>query len=203
MSKPLNSSFPSDGADVTPPVQPDSIELELHDMKQLFDSMDPSPFREKDLDPDAEEFIVSSAREHPPDHSLKLRIYLEQWPAKDPTRVIQEAVHNHFAYRAKLNHQEFRLLMKRGRTSLAIGVLFLVACLLASKILIGNRVETWAGIARESLTIAGWVAMWRPMEIYLYDWWPLRNRGRTYARLSQMPVEVIHRPHTSPEHSAS
>jgi hypothetical protein len=45
--------------------------------------------------------------------------------------------------------------------------------------------------------------MWRPMEIYLYDWWPLRNRGRTYARLSQMPVEVIHRPHTSPEPSAS
>jgi hypothetical protein len=86
--------------------------------------------------------------------------------------------------------------MRRGRASLAIGVLFLVACLAASKILIGNRLETWAGIARESLTIAGWVAMWRPMEIYLYDWWPLRNRGRVYARLSQMPVEVIHRPPT-------
>ena len=58
MSKPLNLSFPSDSADVTSSVQPDTIELELHDMMQLFDSMDPSPFREKDLDPDAEEFIV-------------------------------------------------------------------------------------------------------------------------------------------------
>jgi len=33
--------------------------------------------------------------------------------------------------------------------------------------------------------------MWRPMQIYLYDWWPVRQRGRVYAKLSQMPVEVI------------
>lgn len=32
----------------------------------------------------------------------------------------------------------------------------------------------------------------RPMQIHLYDWWPLRQRGRIYAKLSHMPVEVIH-----------
>jgi hypothetical protein len=41
------------------------------------------------------------------------------------------------------------------------------------------------------LTIAGWVAMWRPMEIYLYDWWPLRRKSRLYQKLSQMPVQMI------------
>jgi len=44
---------------------------------------------------------------------------------------------------------------------------------------------------RESLTIAGWVAMWRPMQIYLYDWWPLLRRSRIYAKLSHMPVEFV------------
>ena len=81
--------------------------------------------------------------------------------------------------------------MKRGRASLAIGLLFLAACVLTSKLVFGSGGGTWAGIARESLTIAGWVAMWRPMEIYLYDWWPMRRRGRVYSKLSQMPVEVI------------
>ena len=195
----LMPSFQSETA-VVPPAPTYSIELELHDMRQLFNSMDPSPFREKDLDADAEEFIVSSARELPPDRPLVLRIHLEQWPARDPSKLIQDAVHHYFAYRAALNRQEFRALMRRGRASLAIGVIFLVACLLASKILFGDRVATWAGIARESLTIAGWVAMWRPMEIYLYDWWPLRNRGRIYTNLSRMPVEVIRRPQSSPEH---
>ena len=35
------------------------------------------------------------------------------------------------------------------------------------------------------------VAMWRPMQIYLYDWWPLLRRSRIYAKLSHMPVEVL------------
>jgi hypothetical protein len=34
------------------------------------------------------------------------------------------------------------------------------------------------GIIRESLLIGGWVAMWRPMEILLYDWWPIRAEAR-------------------------
>jgi len=32
--------------------------------------------------------------------------------------------------------------------------------------------------------------MWRPMQIYLYDWWPVRRRRRIYEKLSHMPVEV-------------
>ena len=52
---------------------------------------------------------------------------------------------------------------------------------------------TWAGVLRESLTIAGWVAMWRPTQLYLYDWWPLRRKQRVYTKLSRMPVEVIRR----------
>ena len=175
-----------------------SIELGLRDVRQLFNSMDPSPFNEKDLDSNAEEFIVSYAQEFPPDTGLTLRIYLAEWPPEDPTETIRSAVHNYFAYREKLNRQEFRLMMKRGRTSLIIGLVFLVTCLLISKLIVGklivgNSTGTWAGVVRESLTIAGWVAMWRPMEIYLYDWWPLRRRGRTYTKLSQMPVEVTQR----------
>jgi len=37
--------------------------------------------------------------------------------------------------------------------------------------------------SRESLTIVGWVAMWRPVEIFLYDWWPLVRRIRVYKNL--------------------
>jgi hypothetical protein len=45
-------------------------------------------------------------------------------------------------------------------------------------------------VLREGLIIAGWVAMWRPMEIFLYEWWPLLRRGRLYEKLSQMRVVV-------------
>jgi len=80
--------------------------------------------------------------------------------------------------------------LNQGRSSLLIGLVFLSVCLILSKALLGHESSTWAVIARESLTIAGWVAMWRPMQIHLYDWWPLRRRGRIYEKLSHMPVEV-------------
>lgn len=167
-----------------------TIELEVRDTKQLFNSMDPSPFREKDLDSDAEEFIESWAQEFPGDAPLTLRVYLSEWPAEDPTALIRDAVHNYFAYRARQDDLEFRRLMQQGRTSLGIGLVFLVACLVVIKTLAGSSTDTWAGVLRESLTIAGWVAMWRPMQIYLYDWWPVRRRARIHRKLSLMPVEV-------------
>jgi hypothetical protein len=168
-----------------------TIELEVRETKQLFNSMDPSPFREKDLDTDAEAFIESWAQEFPADAEVTLRVHLEQWPAEDPTGLIRDAVHNYFGYRARQDDLEFRRLMQQGRVSLTIGLMFLICCLVVIKTLAGSSTDTWAGVVRESLTIAGWVAMWRPMEIYLYDWWPLRRRVRIHKKLSLMPVEVV------------
>lgn len=53
------------------------IEVHVVDMQQLFNSMDPSPFHDRDLDPDAEEFIVTSARELPRNARLALIIHLD------------------------------------------------------------------------------------------------------------------------------
>ena len=43
---------------------------------------------------------------------------------------------------------------------------------------------------REGLLIVGWVAMWRPLEVFLYDWWPIRAEAHLFDRLSTMPVRI-------------
>ena len=167
------------------------IEIYLNDLSQLFNSMDPSPFHEKDLDDDAEEFIVSWAQEYPVRDPIILVISLNQYPSSaNPQQLVEKAIHNHFAYKARLNRLQFKRLLWEGRISLVIGLLFLVTCLLTSQLLPRGEANTLAGVLRESLTIGGWVAMWRPMEIFLYEWWPLLRPGRTYEKMSQMPVEV-------------
>lgn len=56
---------------------------------------------------------------------------------------------------------------------------------------------------RESLLIGGWVAMWRPLEIFLYDWWPIRADARLFDRLAAMPVRIATHPvGASPEGNA-
>lgn len=92
------------------------IELELRGMSQLFNSMDPSPVENKDLNDAVEEFIVSSSEEYHPDQALTLRIYLEDWPTEDLVDLVRNSIHNYFAYRASLNRLAFRRLMRRGRS---------------------------------------------------------------------------------------
>lgn len=170
------------------------IELNLRDMDQLFNTMDPSPFHEKDLDHDAEEFILSWAQEFHRHEPVELVIYLERFPnTTEAVQTVTDAVHNYFAYRARLNELEFKRLMKQARASLLIGIAFLLACLASIEMFALNRPGTFWSFFSEGLTIAGWVAMWKPMQMYLYDWWPLRRRGQTFAKLSQMPVHVCKR----------
>jgi hypothetical protein len=176
-----------------PPIQGEvhRVELNLRDINQLFNTIDPSPFREKDLDHDAEEFMVSWTREFPLNERVVLVIYLNELPAGEAFGpMTEQAIQNYFAYRARLTQMEFRQLMRDGRHSLLIGGLFLAGCLIASHALLGEASGTFLSVARESLTIAGWVAMWRPMEIFLYEWWPLRRRWRVYEKMSLMKVEV-------------
>src|SRR6516162_6005521 len=170
---------------------PHGIQVFVDRIEQLFNSMDPSPFPDKDLDEDAEEFIVSWVEEFPTNDPISLVIQVNQLPARsDVQESVQTAIRNYFAYRMKLKGFELRRLLKQGRTSLFIGLAFLSACLLISHMLVRQWPGTWSDLVQESLTIGGWVAMWRPMEIFLYEWWPIRRTGRLYQKMSRMHVEV-------------
>jgi hypothetical protein len=79
--------------------------------------------------------------------------------------------------------------MKEGRATMLIGLTFMAACEFAALVLFKGD-TTWKAVTREGLTILGWVAMWRPLEIYLYRWWPLLSKRKLYQRLAHMAVEI-------------
>ena len=170
------------------------IEVRIGDLDQMFNMMDPSPFHDRDLAPDAEKFIVGWARELPPDAPLRLRVRLDRAPS-DPAAaedLLRRAVDQHFRRRAVSSRWELRQLLRVGRRHLIVGVFGLAISLAASELM-----TMWAGdsplgqLFANSLLIGGWVAMWRPLEIFLYDWWPIRADARLFDRLSAIPVTVV------------
>jgi hypothetical protein len=177
------------------------IEVHVAELKQLFNSIDPSPFRNKDLDPKAEEFIVGWAKDLPRDALLALVVDLDR-PAglPDEASVLRDAIHEFFNQRARAYWQRLRELFRVGRSSLVIGLAALAAAIalgdFLSQLMKGSRIGE---ILRESLTIGGWVSMWRPLEIFLYDWWPVRNEARLSDRLAAMPVRIRYMNDAAPE----
>ena len=168
------------------------IEVHLSELKQLFNAIDPSPFREKDLDEKAEAFIVGWAKDSSRRARLALVVYLDR-PAglPDEAAILRDAIRGYFSLKATTTRQRLRELFKVGRRSLMIGTTFLAFSLLVGDF-VGEllRGRTVGELVRESLLIGGWVAMWRPLEIFLYTWWPIRDDARLFDRLAAMPVQI-------------
>jgi hypothetical protein len=168
------------------------IEVRVAELRQLFNAIDPSPFLERDLDPKAEEFIVDWSRDLPASAVLALVVHLERAAGPpDEAAALRDAVHQFFRQRAIHARRRLRELFWRGRVSLAIAVGFLALSLALGNLLAASL--PWSQVAevlREGLLIVGWVAMWRPLEVFLYDWWPLRADARLFDRLGDMPVRI-------------
>jgi len=168
------------------------LALRVREIAQLFNSMDPTPFLNKDLDPGANSFIETWASVYSSNSNFHITIHLEQWPEDgDPSEMLTEAIHNHFNYKAVQTRKALKQLLMQGRISFAIGIVFVSLCLLGANAIGRLGDNEGYSIARESLTIVGWVAMWRPMQIFLYDWWPLQKQIHLYLRLGHAHIQVI------------
>jgi hypothetical protein len=165
------------------------IEMRLNSVRQLFNSLDPAPFPEKDLDREAESYIVDSVREFAIDAPLKLVFYLPRGEMEEANDLAR-SIHNYFAYRLRVISRDLTFLLRQGRLTLFIAIGFLLACLSLRQIVLAFDENPILHVLAEGLLITGWVAMWRPIEILLYEWWPIRRRCRVAAKLTTMPVEI-------------
>ena len=168
------------------------LDLHVAVQKQLFNSMDPAPFRKRDLDPVVSAYIVDWAEEAPLRARLGLRVTLTDEPANTAdAALLRAAVHENFNRRVAGTRRELRRLFRDGRISLAIGLGFLAIAIVISEAvggLIAN--EHYALLVQESVVIGGWVALWHPINIFLYDWWPIRAAIKLHERLSVADVRL-------------
>ena len=167
------------------------IEIRLHSVRQMFNSFDPSPFHEKDLDREAEEYIVETMQELPPEATLKIMLHLpESERASAEQAKFTDAIHNYFGYRLWVMQHRLSDLMRRGRTALALGTLFLALTLGARELTLAVSSGTAARMVAEGLQIAGWVALWQPIQVFFYDWRPMRRMVDIYRKLAKIDVDV-------------
>jgi hypothetical protein len=124
---------------MTAEIPPEAIELRVDKIAQLFHSLDPYPFRERDLDKDAEDYIVGWARELDADQPITIVIHAPQSETQSKEALeLRVAFARYFAYRADSLQRELKELFRVGRRSLVIGMTILAACLLSAHFLAGR-----------------------------------------------------------------
>ena len=169
------------------------IEIKLSSIMQLFNSFDPAPFHEKELDSAAEHYIVDTVKDFPVKTQFRIAIYLPADIADtERAKKIPPAIQNHFRYKMMVQDRKFRLRFRHGRTTLLIGLTFLTIALLARQMIsatLGNHLL--GQLLADALLVVGWAAMWEPITVILYELWPIIQQKRIYERISRMDIDIL------------
>lgn len=167
----------------------ETIVLRLERVEQLVKPCASSPFLKRRLEEDAEKYLVEKAKLLR--HGAKVSVYLPQCEAGE-ARKIPEAFHEHFAFRRDEARKELRRIRQFGWRSLFIGLLFLSFAIAVVQIArrylpAGNP----SSVLQEGLTILAWVALWRPGELLLYEWYPFKRDANLFDKLAHAEIQVI------------
>lgn len=167
------------------------IEVRIKSAMQLFDAKDPAPFRDRDLDDDFSQYIISSAMEFSYKVPLKFVIYIEESETDSLNQeAIRDGIQSYFGYQIDFQKTELKSFLKRAQFFLIIGLGMLAVSLSAAQAITVPTNPGWLGILREGIVIFGWVSIWKPIELILFDWYPLYEKLQLLKKLANTEVEV-------------
>ena len=164
------------------------ILVQIDTIEHLFNPLDPQPLNLRDLDAEIADWITNWAEEQHDEKSLNIEIVVADHSATGREKQVAAGIHNHFAYRRWAAGRRLSRLWRDGRISLVIGLVVLASFTLLSELLDSPNSGAVLRVIRQGLVVAPWVAMWRPMEIFLYLWWPVRAERRTFDKLAEATV---------------
>lgn len=168
------------------------IELSVDVPSELFQSLDVAPVRRRRLAPDVADYIVECANELPDAAALRIVVRLPaEHIAAGHADDLGPAIQHFFGVQAELERRRRRELFRSGRHELAISIAVLLVCLSISWLMERSGYESgFSRILRESLVIIGWVIVWKPAELFFYEWLPIRAQRKLYDRLARAQATV-------------
>ncbi len=167
------------------------IELKVSSLEDMFDEHDPSPYMIRDLDTSITEYIMGCVLEINPEFVGKIRVYTEDFFDLDKQDIFAKSIKDFFALKAHMEKVQLKQVFKRGLVSLAIGLGFLLSAIMASFYIQSKSPEFWTAFLKEGLHLLGWVSMWKPINLFLYDWWHPLQDLKSYQALAKVDIEIV------------
>lgn len=172
-----------------------AIELRITHQIQFYNLLDPAPNDEKEINRATEAYIMDSLEDMPNDKrsAAKIILYLEQalYDDEETRTDMEQAIHSHFALRHCSENQKYKLSMVKGRRYLLRGLIFLVICLILSSVVTSTYYQNDILYAiGQSFVVIGWVALWKPVEFYLYDRRDILDEINILTQMETIPVET-------------
>lgn len=163
------------------------IDVRISKIERLFDNRDPAPFRERDLDPDLVEYLRDTSEDQLAVPRLRVLFWLDH-PC-EPAEV-ELAYRSHFAYELERGLRVRRRQWRTGWIGVAIALVAIVGLMSLGELVERVIAGSVGAALGEALLISGWVLMWKPIEVLVYDSIPWRRERRLLRKLLDATVET-------------
>lgn len=172
-----------------------TIILVLTHVEQLFDTDVPVPSEYVALDSDVLDFFASTIRKHQKAcRDFRLIVHLPERALREVEPYMRTSVDltlkGYFLAREKRIAERLHEHFQDAWKMFGFGFAFMLACTLLRTYLAPEEVHTLMSSFREGLLVIGWVALWKPVEELLFNWWPLKRELASWHKLSKMEMKV-------------
>jgi hypothetical protein len=171
-----------------------TVSIHVHNIAQLFNALDPSPFWDRDLDRDAAEFIEGEFSDKLSAGVWHLHVHVAEGVAgQESTSLaadLQAAVEHYYERLASSTRRQLRDQLRFTQLALVCGCGIFLLSMSARGVLASLLHGSVPRMLDEGLIVLAWLALWRPAESLMYGWVPLYRRRRLYERLAAIRVSI-------------
>jgi len=166
------------------------IKIRVDRVDQLFQCFDPAPMDQRSVSAEADAYITERAGELPATDRVRLRILVPPGE-RSCCESVQEAFRRHFSSAA-----ETTAVRLRNHFVMSVRILLISLAVASALVLASQAIADWSEtrVARKvasTLSIMVWVALWKPIEMLLHDWRPIKAKLKVYRKLESVKVETL------------
>lgn len=175
----------------------------LADVQHLFGTADIDPLRGETIHDSGIDQLLdvlkARPRSAPPPERIIIHLPVSS-AIPDLAALLQASIGRYCGIQRRLAQQKLNETRIEAQYALVTGLIIWAVCLAAFTLFV--RMFEAYGIQNqlfsEGFIIAGWVSLWRPVELIFYEWRPYAREMQLFDEIRKMSVEIVTHPDDKP-----
>jgi hypothetical protein len=158
------------------------IAVALEKYADIFNELDPSPFRKRDLDNDLRVFLEDCSSDIPLNQEIILQFNLtNEAQDKEKEERIRQGLKTYFSFTTSLLSSEIRKSYEKSAVYAGVSLVLLFVSYSLRTTIVGNPLYS---TLIEGISISGWVFLWEAISTFTFKKRDAKNKRRHYKRFT-------------------
>ncbi|MGA1866642.1 MAG: hypothetical protein ACMUFK_04155 [Thermoplasmatota archaeon] len=166
------------------------IKISIKNYSDIFNDLDPAPFKKRDIDPDLRVYIEDSSIDIPLKNKISLQFNAPKHVKDDEKeKKVIMGLNTYFQFIIRTFEKDISHGYKKGAIYIACSFILLLSAYYLSSILPSNFLLV---TFMEGLFIGGWVFLWEAIAVFVFKNREIKMKLKRYRRLKEAPVSFIY-----------